>query len=89
MPEDPGEITVLLRCRRVGDKDAESRLFELLSPELRKIAGYCFRRARANHTLQPTAILNEAFLGSQQSRTSNGRTVATSSLSQPASCVAC
>jgi RNA polymerase sigma factor (TIGR02999 family) len=62
MPEDPGEITLLLRRWRVGDKDAESQLFELLSPELRKIAGYCFRRERANHTLQPTAILNEAFL---------------------------
>jgi RNA polymerase sigma-70 factor (ECF subfamily) len=62
MPEGPGEITLLLRRWRVGDKDAESRLFELLSPELHKIAGYCFRRERANHTLQPTAILNEAFL---------------------------
>jgi len=62
MPEDPGEITLLLRRWRVGDKDAESQLFELLSPELRKIAGYCFRRERANHTLQPTAVLNEAFL---------------------------
>lgn len=62
MPEDPGEITLLLRRWRTGDKDAESRLFELLLPELHKIAGYCFRRERANHTLQPTAILNEAFL---------------------------
>ena len=62
MAEDPGEITLLLRRWRVGDKDAESRLFELLSPELHKIAGYCFRRERTNHTLQPTAILNEAFL---------------------------
>ena len=62
MPEGPGEITLLLRRWRVGDKDAESCLFELLSPELHKIAGYCFRRERANHTLQPTAILNEAFL---------------------------
>jgi RNA polymerase sigma-70 factor (ECF subfamily) len=62
MPEDPGEITLLLRRWRVGDKDAESELLELLAPELRKIAGCCFRRERANHTLQPTAILNEAFL---------------------------
>ena len=50
MPEGPGEITLLLRRWRGGDKDAESRLFELMSPELHKIAGYCFRRERANHT---------------------------------------
>ena len=62
MAENTGEITLLLRRWRDGDKDAESQLFELLSPELRKIAGCCFRGERANHTLQPTAILNEAFL---------------------------
>jgi len=31
-------------------------------PELRKIAGYCFRGERCDHTLQPTALVNEAFL---------------------------
>jgi len=59
---DPGDITVLLRRWQAGDKEAESQLFGLLTPELRKIAGYCFRRERPNHTLRPTAILNEAFL---------------------------
>ena len=59
---NPGEITVLLRRWQTGDKDAEAQLFELLTPELRKLAGYCFRGERPNHTLQPTAILNEAFL---------------------------
>ncbi|HUI83030.1 MAG TPA: ECF-type sigma factor [Candidatus Binatia bacterium] len=62
MPEEPGEITVLLHRWQGGDKDAESQLFQLLLPELRKIAGYCFRRERPNHTLQPTALINEAFL---------------------------
>src|ERR1035437_2217106 len=31
-------------------------------PDLRKIAGHCFRRERPGHTLQPTALVNEAFL---------------------------
>jgi RNA polymerase sigma factor (TIGR02999 family) len=31
-------------------------------PDLRKIAARCFRRERSDHTLQPTALVNEAFL---------------------------
>jgi RNA polymerase sigma-70 factor (ECF subfamily) len=58
----PGEITVLLQKWRTGDPHADSRLFELLMPDLRKIANRCFRRERAGHTLQPTALVNEAFL---------------------------
>src|SRR5262245_23095633 len=59
---DPGEITQLLHQWRTGDRQAESRLFELLLPDLRKIAGRCFRGERPGHTLQPTALVNEAFL---------------------------
>jgi RNA polymerase sigma factor (TIGR02999 family) len=62
MAEEPGEITVLLHRWQSGDKEAESQLFKLLLPELRKIAGYCFRKERPDHTLQPTALINEAFL---------------------------
>ncbi|HKD83656.1 MAG TPA: ECF-type sigma factor [Terriglobales bacterium] len=62
MGEECGEITLLLRRWQNGDKNAEEQLFQLLLPELRKIAGCCFRRERSDHTLQPTAILNEAFL---------------------------
>jgi RNA polymerase sigma factor (TIGR02999 family) len=47
---------------RTGDKHVESRLFELLLPDLRRIAGRCFRGERPGHTLQPTALVNEAFL---------------------------
>jgi RNA polymerase sigma factor (TIGR02999 family) len=56
-----GEITVLLQQWRTGDRDAESQLFELLMPDLRKIAARCFRGERPGHTLQPTALVNEAF----------------------------
>jgi len=59
--EKPGGITELLRRWQTGDRDAESRLFDELMPELRAIAGRCFRGERVDHTLQPTALVNEAF----------------------------
>jgi len=62
MAPDPVEITQLLRQWGNGDRQADDRLFELLLPDLRKIAGRCFRGERPGHTLQPTALLNEAFL---------------------------
>ncbi len=62
MEGSPGEITILLKQWRNGDDAAESKLFELLMPDLRKIARNCFRGERAGHTLQPTALVNEAFL---------------------------
>src|SRR5437868_10796336 len=59
---DPGDITRLLRQWKAGDREIESQLFELLLPDLRKIAGHHFRNERAGHTLQPTALVNEAFI---------------------------
>ncbi|MDH4063462.1 MAG: ECF-type sigma factor, partial [Acidobacteriota bacterium] len=44
-----------------GD-DATQRLTELLYPELKRIARGLMRRERAGHTLQPTAVLHEAFV---------------------------
>ena len=62
MCESPGEITILLHRWQGGDKEAESQLFQLLMPDLRRIAGCCFRGERPGHTFQPTALVNEAFL---------------------------
>jgi len=62
MATEKDEITQLLRLWQFGDRDAESKIFELLLPELRKIAACCFRNERSAHTLQPTALVNEAFL---------------------------
>jgi RNA polymerase sigma-70 factor (ECF subfamily) len=62
MSGDPGEITILLRRWRTGDREAEETLFALLMPELRKIARYCFRGERPGHLLQPTVLINEAFI---------------------------
>ncbi len=58
----PGVITELLRNWKKGDPAAESQLFELLMPELRKIAAASFRNESPGHLLQPTALVNEAFL---------------------------
>jgi RNA polymerase sigma-70 factor, ECF subfamily len=58
---DPGEITQLLQQWRNGDRQVQSELFNQLMPDLRKIAGRCFRGERPGHTLQPTALVNEAF----------------------------
>jgi RNA polymerase sigma-70 factor (ECF subfamily) len=62
MPEEPGQITLLLREWRAGNREAEKKLFELLEPELRKMARRLFRGERRSHTLQPTAVLNELYL---------------------------
>src|ERR1700760_2434357 len=62
MATQPEAITILLRRWRDGDKDAESALFQALMPELHRIARRCFRGERPGHTIQPTALVNEAFL---------------------------
>ena len=62
MGERPPEITQLLKKWRAGDAAAEARLFELLMPDLHRIAASYFRGEREEHTLQPTALVNEGFL---------------------------
>jgi RNA polymerase sigma factor (TIGR02999 family) len=58
----PGEITRLLSSIRNGDREAEGRLMELVYRELRIRAGRHMRSERPDHTLQPTALVHEAFL---------------------------
>ena len=60
--EIPGEITSLLQAWAKGDQTAEARLFEIVMPELHKIAASLMRHERPDHTLEPTALLNEAYL---------------------------
>jgi RNA polymerase sigma factor (TIGR02999 family) len=60
-----GEVTRILeeiRKRPGGSKEATDRLFDILYGELRRIAGNLMRGERAGHTLQPTALVNEAYL---------------------------
>ncbi len=62
-PEAPekGEVTRLLIAWNAGDRDAVERLMPLVYAELRRIAERQFRRERAGHTLQPTAVVHEAY----------------------------
>jgi RNA polymerase sigma factor (TIGR02999 family) len=56
-------ITQLLTEWHSGDQDALQRLTPLVYAELRRLAQRLFRSESAGHTLQPTALVNEAFEG--------------------------
>jgi RNA polymerase sigma factor (TIGR02999 family) len=56
------EITGLLQAWSGGDTDALERILVLVYPELRKIAKRCLASERTGHTLQATALVNEAYL---------------------------
>lgn len=62
--EEPGAapVTMLLQNWRHGDSSALDRVSEIVDRELRRLAASYLRRERAGHTLQPTALVNEAFL---------------------------
>ena len=56
------ETTRLLYALDADDPSAAERLFALVYDELRALAGDYFRHQRIDHTLQPTALVNEAFV---------------------------
>ena len=56
-----GEITTLLRAWSAGDRSVEERLFTLVLPDLHKLAQFLMSGERANHSLQPTELMNEAY----------------------------
>jgi len=56
------DTTVLLTRIREGDRDARAELIEALYPELRAIAARLMRQESVGHTLQATAVVNEAFI---------------------------
>ena len=57
-----GEITLLLQQMGSGDTQATEKLLRLVLPELRALARHYLRGERPGHTLQPTALVNEAYL---------------------------
>ena len=59
-PED--ETTRLLAELGGGDRSVADRLLPLVYDELRNLASAFFRRERVEHTLQPTALVHEAYL---------------------------
>jgi RNA polymerase sigma factor (TIGR02999 family) len=58
----PHDVTVLLLSWSAGDREAPARLMPLVYDELRRLARGYLRRERDDHTLQPTALVNEAYL---------------------------
>jgi RNA polymerase sigma factor (TIGR02999 family) len=62
MDPRPGEVTRLLKAINDGDSAAAEDLLPLVYAELHRIANAYMRRERTGHTLQPTALINEAYL---------------------------
>jgi RNA polymerase sigma factor (TIGR02999 family) len=60
--EDGGEVTRLLGEIGRGQKQAINDLLPLVYDELHRLARGYFRRERGEHTLQPTALVHEAYL---------------------------
>src|SRR5436309_339021 len=58
----PHDVTVLLGQWSRGNRDALNELLPQVYAELRRIANRQFRMERVDHTLQPTALVNEAYL---------------------------
>jgi RNA polymerase sigma factor (TIGR02999 family) len=58
----PAAVTILLQDWRRGDESALGQVAEIVSRELHRLAASYLRRERPDHTLQPTALVNEAFV---------------------------
>lgn len=59
---EPERITALLQQWQKGDAKVLDELSPLVYQELHRIANYYMRSERSSHTLQPTALINEAFI---------------------------
>lgn len=62
VPGLPSEATLLLGKIETGDEQAAQELLPIVYDQLRAIAGSYFRGQPSEHTLQPTALVHEAFL---------------------------
>ena len=60
--DEPADITGLLAAARGGDVSAQGRLFDSVYRELKILAAARLRGERADHTLQPSALVNEAYI---------------------------
>ena len=60
--EQSADITQMLIEMTDGNTEVVNQILPLIYSELRKLASSYLRRERADHTLQPTALVNEAYL---------------------------
>jgi RNA polymerase sigma-70 factor (ECF subfamily) len=63
MSSPVGQITYLLNGARAGNLDDREQLATVVHAELRKIAARMMESERAGHTLQPTLLANDAYMG--------------------------
>jgi RNA polymerase sigma-70 factor, ECF subfamily len=61
-PPESGEVTRLLKLMKEGEPSAADRLVPMVLGELHGLARHYLRAEREGHTLQPTALVNEAYL---------------------------
>lgn len=61
-------VSQLFLALRDGSRETANRMFEVLYPELRRLAASKMRRERTDHTWQPTALVNELYLQLVQGR---------------------
>jgi RNA polymerase sigma factor (TIGR02999 family) len=61
-PPAPNTVARLMADFRKGDREAANRLVELFYPELRRLAAAKMKGERAQHTWQPTLLVNELYL---------------------------
>lgn len=71
MEGSPGDVTLLLGRLANGDRSAEAQLIPLVYDELRRLAASYMRREQPGHTLQPTAVVHEAYLRLIEQRDTN------------------
>ena len=62
MSSSDGQVTLLLKAMNRGDKSAADQLLPLVYTELHRLAKGYMSRERRDHTLQPTALINQAYL---------------------------
>jgi RNA polymerase sigma factor (TIGR02999 family) len=61
MPEEMGDITLLLHQWQQGSPGVENQLFDLVVPDLRRLARYLMKRERPDHSLQPTELVDQIY----------------------------
>lgn len=62
MNEPQKDVTVLLKAVGTGDENAPGELLEVVYDDLRRLAAAYMQNERGDHTLQPTALVHEAFI---------------------------
>ena len=62
MPTMPAQVTHLLQRLRDGERSALDELMPLMYGELHRVARAFMSRQQSGHTLQPTALVNEAYI---------------------------